>query len=287
MLRKILPFVLLIVLSVFHVNAQWSKGKGKGYYKLSAWSLVSDQHYSDTGEIDPNATRGYFNLNLYAEHGITDKLDIIAYFPFFSRTYQNEQISGTTGAVLQEGESLNGIGDADFSLRYGLFNTGKLALSASLKLGLPLGNNSGGSDGSFQTGDGEFNQMVHLDLGIPFTLYSIPGFTKTYFGYNNRTEDFSDELHLGAEAGLNVFKNKIWLIGRLNVVESLRNGSLSAQTNQGSIFANNIEYVSVGGEIAYYFTSKLGVSVAYGGALRGRIIYANPTYTGGVFLDIK
>ena len=284
--KTIIP-LMLISLTFSTLNAQWVKGKGKGYYKLSAWSLVSDQHYTDTGEIDPNATRGYFNLNFYGEYGINDNLDVIAYVPFFSRTYQNEQISGTTGAVLQEGESLNGIGDTDISVRYRLFNTGKLALSTSLKFGIPIGNSSGGSDGSFQTGDGEFNQLVQLDLGAPFKVGSLLGFTKAYFGFNNRTMDFSDELHFGAEAGLNFFKNRIWLIGRLNVVESLQNGSLSAQTNQGSIFANNIEFTGIGVEVAYYLTQKIGISFTYGGALAGKIIYANPTYSGGIFLDIK
>uniref|UniRef100_UPI0035930EB6 hypothetical protein n=1 Tax=Pricia sp. TaxID=2268138 RepID=UPI0035930EB6 len=207
--------------------------------------------------------------------------------PFFTRTYQNEQISGTRGTVIQEGESLNSIGDSDISVRYGLLNTGGLALSASLKFGLPVGNSSGGSDGSFQTGDGEFNQLLQVDLGIPFAFDVVPGFVKTYIGFNNRTMDFSDELHFGAEAGLNFLGNKVWLIGRINMVESLQNGSLSAQTNQGSIFANNIEYTSVGGEIAYYLTERLGISFTYGGALSGRIIYANPTYSGGIFLDIK
>ncbi len=287
MQKSALTLLILISLTLTTLNAQWVKTKGKGYYKLSAWSLVSDQHYTDTGNIDPNVTRGYFNLNFYGEYGITDKWDIIAYIPFYSRTYQNKQISGTTGAVLQEGESLNGIGDTDISFRYGLLKTSKLALSASLKLGLPIGNNSGGSDGSFQTGDGEFNQLLQVDLGIPFKFNMVPGFAKTYLGFNNRTMDFSDELHFGAEAGLNFYKNKIWLIGRILVVESLQNGSLSNQTNQGSIFANNVEYVSVGAELAYYLTRKLGISFAYGGALSGRIIYANPTYSGGIFLDIK
>lgn len=285
--KEIILFFILTTQFLTTINAQWVKDKGKGYYKLSAWSLVSDQHYTDTGNIDPNATRGYFNLNFYGEYGITDNLDIIVYVPFFSRTYQNEQLSGTTGNVLQVGESLNSIGDTDISVRYGLLNTGKFALSTSLKLGLPIGNDSGGSDGSFQTGDGEFNQLLQLDFGLPFKFISIPGFAKTYLGYNNRTMNFSDELHFGAEAGLNFYRNKIWLIGRLNIVESLQNGSLSAQTNQGSIFANNVEYTGIGVEAAYYLTQTLGVSVAYGGALSGRIIYANPTYSAGIFLDIK
>ena len=63
--------VLVLTFSLFsllNTNAQWTKGEGNGYYKLSAWYLEADQHYTDTGNIDPNATRGQFNLNLYGEY---------------------------------------------------------------------------------------------------------------------------------------------------------------------------------------------------------------------------
>ena len=206
---KFTVVLLLMLIAFAELSAQWTKEKGKGYYKVSAWSLVSDQHYTDTGDIDPNATRGYFNLNFYGEYGITDKWDVIAYLPFFARTYQNEQISGTRGTVIQEGEGLNSIGDIDLSVRYGIMKTEGLALSTSLKFGIPSGNSSGGSDGSYQTGDGEFNQLLQVDLGIPFNLNTIPGFVKTYLGLNNRTEDFSDEVHFGGEAGLNIHQEKI------------------------------------------------------------------------------
>lgn len=83
MSKRTLTLIIFMSLIPVILNAQWVKDKGKGYYKLSAWSLVSDQHYTDTGNIDPNVTRGYFNLNFYGEYGITDKWDIIAYIPFF------------------------------------------------------------------------------------------------------------------------------------------------------------------------------------------------------------
>ncbi|WP_148781546.1 hypothetical protein [Aquimarina intermedia] len=70
-------------------------------------------------------------------------------------------------------------------------------------------------------------------------------------------------------------------------MQSLQNGSKSAQNSQGSIFANNVEYTSVGGEIAYYITKKLGISLSYASAISDRIIYASPSLSGGIFIDIK
>ena len=268
-------------------SAQWSKEKGKGYYKLSTWYLEANKHYTDTGLIDPNVTRGQFNVNFYGEYGISDRLNAIAYVPFFSRTYQNEVLSTTTGDLITPGESLNAFGDIDLGIRYGIFQNKKFVLSTSLILGLPTGNDAGGSDGSYQTGDGEFNQLLKVSAGIPFAIANIQLYAKASIGYNNRTQNFSDEIKSSAEMGINIAKI-VWLTANLNIVSSLHNGSLNAQNNQGgSIFANNVEYTSSGFGVAVYITKKLGVSFNYASAFNGRIIYASPSYSGGIFLDIK
>lgn len=284
---KSISILLLFMVSTQSGLAQWNKQKNKGYFKLSAWSLVSDQHFTDTGAIDPNATRGTFNLSIYGEYGISNTFNIITYIPFFTRVYQNNQISGVTGQVLQEGEAINSLGDIDLGLRYRILQHQKIALSATVKLGFPTGENAGGSDRSFQTGDGEFNQLAQIDLGIPFKLKKISAYAKSYLGYNHRTQGFSDEFHFGGEIGISPLHNKLWLIARINNVQSTNNGTLSAQNSQGSIFANNIEYSSIGGEVSYYLTKKIGITFAAASAISGRVIYANPSFSGGIFLDLK
>ncbi|GAA4940256.1 hypothetical protein GCM10023314_11330 [Algibacter agarivorans] len=285
--KKILFVIILAFLFSNSVFSQWTKEKGKGYYKLSAWYLEADQHYTDTGETDPNITRSQFNISFYGEYGISNKFDVITYIPFFSRAVENDEVSGTTGQIISKGEAFNSFGDVEIGLRYGILKTSNYALSATLKLGIPTGDNSGGSDGSFQTGDGEFNQLLQTNLGTSFNLGTIPSYAKTYLGFNNRTNGFSDELRAGLEIGSNILKDKLWIIGRVDILESLRNGELSAQNSQGSIFANNIEYVSLGAEIAYYITKKVGVSFNYTGAVSGKLVYAAPSISGGIFLDIK
>jgi hypothetical protein len=267
--------------------AQWSKGKGKGFYKLSAWYLNTDQSFSTTGELLPNTTSSQFNINFYGEYGISDKWDVIAYVPFFTKATQ-ENIIGTNGSIIQPEESLNSIGDIDLGLNYNFFKNDHWSASAKLIFGLPTGEDAGGSNGSFQTGDGEFNQYLSGLLGYSTSFNETPFFAKTYLGFNNRTQDFSDEFRFGLESGINIFNKKVWLIGRLDVVQSLQNGSVN-QLNlaPGSIFANNIEYTSVGIEVNYYLTDKIGISAGYTSAISGRIIAANPSLTGGIFLDIK
>ena len=285
--KKILFVITLTFLYSNIAFSQWTKGKDKGYYKLSAWYLEADQHYTDTGETDPNITRSQFNINFYGEYGLSDKFDAIAYIPFFSRAVENDEISGTTGQTLSEGEAFNSFGDIEIGVKYGILKTNTYALSATLKFGLPTGDNSGGSDGSFQTGDGEFNQLLQTNLGASFKIGTVSSYAKLYLGFNNRTKGFSDEIRTGIEWGANILKNKLWLIGRTDILESLRNGNLSAQNSQGSIFANNIEYISLGAEASYYITKKFGVSLNYTSAVSGKLIYASPSFSGGLFLDIK
>ncbi len=138
--RKFAPTVLFLFLTTT-LFAQWTKGKDKGYYKLSAWSVIADKHYTDTGEIDQNPTRGTFNFSFYGEHGLSKKLDLIAYIPFFTRTYQNNVVSKTRGNVITEGASLDAVGDIDIGLRYGLLKKEFIGPFYHFKIGIPCRKN--------------------------------------------------------------------------------------------------------------------------------------------------
>lgn len=281
---------LLVLLALITVatpsfsGGGWPQAKGNGYAKLSSWWLVADQHYTDVGIIDPNITMGVFNTNIYAEYGITDRLTGVIYFPFFSRNYMNNIISGTTNELLVPGESINGLGDTDITLKYGLSRPGSgIAISAGITLGLPLGTSKAGSQDNLALGDGEFNQLIQIDAGTGFQLGSIPMYTNVYAGFNNRTNGYSDEIRYGFELGGSFFDKKIAVTARLSGVESRKNGDTAATTNATSIFSNNSEFTSIGGEISYFVTENVGVGIGVAGAFRGEIIFAKPSYTFGIF----
>ncbi|WP_418262861.1 hypothetical protein [Flavobacterium faecale] len=276
-------FILFFIVQLSF--GQWNKGKGNAYYKLATSLLVADEHFTSAKEKDPNITRGNFIVSAYGEYGLATKWDVLAYIPLLTRVYQNKQISATTGYQIAKGESVNTIGDIDLGVRYGLIKNDQIALSTTLKLGLPTGKKQGGSDGSLQTGDGEFNQLVQLDLGIPFKINSLNLYSKIYSGFNNRTKGFSDEFHFGAEIGTTI-ANKLFVATKFNNVRSFNNGTLNNQTGQG-IFANNVEFTNLGGELGYYISNKFGVLLNYTAILTGKITYAAPTYTAGVFWDIQ
>ena len=282
--KSIITIFFTIIAGSIIAGGGWPQPKGKGYIKLSEWWIVTDEHYTDLGRIDPNVTTGIFNTSIYAEYGISDRLTTIVYFPFFSRSYQNNIFSGTTGDLITPGESVNGIGDTDISFKYGLTHPGsKLAVATTLTFGLPLGNDSGGSQGQLQLGDGEFNQLIAIDAGTGWEAGSTPFYANASLGFNNRNKGFSDEIRYSFELGAHLFNRKLWAIGRLTGTESLKNGDTAATTLSTSIFANNSEFLSIGGELAYNINDDLGVSVGFANAIRGEVIFASPSYTVGVF----
>ena len=286
-MKKTILLSLLLAFGVqFTSHAQWLEKKGNGYFKLGVWSLIADKHYTDTGEIDPNATRGNFNVSLYTKFGLSKNWNAIVYIPFYVKSYQNRQLSTVTNNELQKGEEFSSIGDMNIGVEYRLFKKSKHAFSTVLTLGIPSGNSQGGSDGSYQTGDGEFNQQIRFNAGTTFKIHKQAFYSKGSFGFNNRTEGFSDELRAGVELGSGFFNKKLFIILRSNIVKSLKNGSLNATTSNGSLFANNVEFTGIGGEISWKFTN-VGVSLGYQTAVSAKLIYAAPSYSAGIFYLLR
>ena len=279
--------ILLCILFLMGINvgeAQWTQKKGSGYYKLGTWFLEADKHYTDQGLTDPNATRGIFITSLYLRHGITDKITLISYIPY-ARVYQNKQVN-TSGIGGQPGEAFNSLGDIDLAVEYQLSKKSGWALSTSLSLGFPTGNASGGSDGSYQTGDGEFNQILKILIGTSYKIGKQRFYAKGSLAFNNRSNGYSDQYRFGIETGTQLFKNKLLLVTRLNTTQSLYNGSLSAANSNGSIFANNIEIVGYSGEINYFFNKKWSASIGYSSAFSGKVIYSAPALSSGIALKL-
>jgi hypothetical protein len=266
----------------------WPQQKGVGYFKLSEWWTVFDQHYTDRGLIDPNVTTGVFNTSIYAEYGLTNRFTLIANAPILSRNYMNNLRSGTTNEIIVAGDALNSFGDLDIGFKYGLTKSeARIPIAASVILGLPTGKSSGGRDGNLQTGDGEFNQMIQIDAGLGFKIGSVPAYSSGFIGFNNRTNGFSEEIRYGLELGLGLVKSKLWINIKLSAVESLKNGLTAETVTSTSIFANNTEFTSIGLEANYYLTNRFGFSAGYATAVKGEIIAAAPSYSIGIFYDMK
>lgn len=279
---------MIFMTQMVFAGGPWTKAAGTYYLKVSQWWTVFDQHYTDQGLLDPNVTTGVYNTSLFLEYGLTDRFTGIVNAPLFSRNVMNNIRSRTTGDLITTGEGINGLGDIDISFKYSLSKPGaKFPVALTATFGLPTGITGGGQQRNLQTGDGEFNQMLILDAGTGFNLGEADAYLSAYGGVNRRTNGFSEEFRYGVEFGLGLVDSKLWLTGRLTAVESFKNGDTAETTTSTSIFANNAEFVTVGAELSYYVTEKLGVSVSAANAVRGEIIAAAPAYSVGVFIDVR
>lgn len=257
----------------------WVSDKGKGFFKLSQSFIRTDQFYSPAGTKIPIVTNGLYMTSLYAEYGISNRITLVANIPFFTRSTLNEVqfVSGSEGLP---GDELNAFGDMDLGFKLGIIRNKPFVLSASLILGIPSGNNSGGETQLLQSGDGEFNQLISLNAG-----YSI---SKVYFGasvgFNNRTRDFSEEFRYGLELGYTPIPSFTALV-KMDGVESFQNGEALGATN--GIFSNNTEFITLAPEINYTFYKEYGISANVAIPLRGERILAAPSYSIGLFWKLQ
>ncbi len=275
-------YLLLLIMTFFSpvwAGGGWPQPKGKGYFKLSQNYIRSPYFYGPNGSIVDITTNQLFTTSIFGEYGFTDRLTGIVYFPFFVRNTLNEVRFNQSGKV-SPGDSFQSIGDTDIGIKYGLIVNKPVVLSASLVLGLPLGSPSGGASQILQTGDGEFNQMIRIDVSGSF--HPKPLYASAFIAFNNRTEGFSDEVRWGAEVGLTL--KKFIPILKLNVLESLYNGD--AATVQNGVFSNNTEYVSPTVELNYQLSETIGLSGSGGFALSGKNILASPNWSIGLYLKL-
>jgi len=277
MSRAGLIFGLFLLTNGSIAGGGWPQGKGNMYFKLNQYVIVADRYFTPSGDVIDITTTGYYATSLYGEVGITDRLTATLYFPFFVRSTLN-RIESPDGELIMEGDQLNSIGDTDIAMKYTFLQKKGYALSGSVLFGLPLGEPNGGRTMLLQSGDGEFNQLFQVDASK--SLGSGKTYVSVYTGFNNRTNNFSDEIRYGAEFGYS-FKGS-WAIVRVQGIKSLMNGNADLISTNG-IFSNNIEYVSITPEINYALNEQWGLSASIGLSPYAKRILAAPSYSLGVY----
>lgn len=283
MKRSILLILMLLSSGIISAGGGWPQEKDKGYFKLGQNAIIADKFYDLRGEIIDIRTISLYTTSFYGEYGITNRLTAIAYIPFFVRSTLNKVERRQSGRI-EPGDEINTFGDTDIGIKYGWTPGKKIAFATTLTLGLPLGKTAEGTTSSgdpriLQTGDGEFNQMIFAD--ISYSFYPKPLYASAGLGYNNRTEGFSDEIRYSAELGYQFFE-KLNIAMKVNATHSTNNGDDGGGAGSG-VFGNNVEYVSYGPEISYFFKENFGatVSIAYAG--HGQNLLAAPNYGVGLF----
>lgn len=271
--------IYLLVLTPSVLNAQaWAKSKGHGFYKLDFSSIKATDVFDTKGDVVPFRTLGNYTTSFYGEYGLTQKITVFGYVPFYVRNVVNETKGRQTGNIIEPGIVNNNFGDMDLGFRYQL-PIKNVAVAANLLLGIPTGD-AKQVDGLF-TGDGEFNQLLKIAAGTGGKRW----WTQGALGFNNRTKGFSDEFRYDFEFGYKFFNDRLLAIFKINGIESFNNGS--AQSAITGLFSNNVEYMGIGPEVLYYANAKktIGISARIAGATKGQNVLAAPSMSVGVFAE--
>jgi len=271
--------VLLLACTQHEARAgAWTQTRGHGFYKLEGRYIHARRYFEPNGKIIDIPTLSDFAMSFYGEYGLRERFTVIAYVPFYKYLALNRQIGRDRGFVYFPGDSASGFADSDVGFRFGFKHNGATVWSARLMFGLPLGENEQKS--GLLTGDGEFNQLLALELGHSF--YPLPMYFSGEVGFNNRTKGFSDEFRYAAEVGY-TFWNQITLMMKMVGVASLKNGKDNIRGGMGGLYANNVSYLALGPSLFYQFNQRFGLTAGVDGATYGQNVLAAPSYSLGVY----
>ena len=249
----------------------WTQPKGKGYFKLSQQIVRAESLFLATGSKTEIPTVSGNTTSLYGEFGLLDRVTLVGYMPFYSSFSVDAEGLGST----------SGIGDWDVGVRFGIVTEGSTVVSLQALAGLPLGDS--GNDIVLWTGDGEFNQLLSLQVG--HSLYPVPGYLKAEIGYNNRQgdddpiDDYSDELRYSLEAGYTVS-------ARLGITVWLRGVEVLGKADDEFRSRYEIEYLSFGPQLDFYVSPNAGVTASMSTFTRAHSMLDAPTWEFGVFVKL-
>lgn len=269
-MKRGLVTILFIAVQSCSYAGGWIQKYRSGYFQLSERATFAGKWFNELHTKTSIRTISNYTSSFYGEYGISKKITGVAYVPFFVRNTLNATVGQLSGKVIEEGSAYNGIGDVNIGAKYGIITEGNTVMNIGLTLGLPVGNNT--HESLLFTGDGEFNQILKVEAARSFgPVYSVIG-----VGFNNRTKGFSDDFRYDFEIGYSF--NKFTLISKIAGVESFFNGNPRAGGDNTGLFANNLEYLNVGGEFVYKMNEQWGIATGGSVPVTGHKVLAGPTF---------
>ncbi|MFC6224601.1 hypothetical protein ACFP2F_15230 [Hymenobacter artigasi] len=205
---------LLLAAAPAWAGGGWTRQKGHGYAKVGLTLANTSKYHPLAGGIINTAQFQQQVYSLYAEYGLTNRLEATLNFPFFRR------------ATFPSTSPGQGVGDPEFGLRYGVL-TGKWPLAVQVAAQAPLGNpnavgivnNDPANFVYLPTGNGQWN--IWTRAALSHTLGTLPAFITLEAGYNFRTAGFTNQYSYGAQLGYKFF-DKLWLTAAVRTLDNVR-----------------------------------------------------------------
>lgn len=241
----------------FSMTAQspWTKGKNKAFIQTGFSGIFYNQVRYEGEQFDTGFNYADITLQAYSEFGITDDLEATLILPY-KMLSRESKLDGSSS-------SLSGIGNLTVGLKYKFYDK-----QWKISAGLLFAANTIQSDADlgFRTG-------FDASTAIPYiTAGSSKG--KWYYfgnlGYGYMTNNYSDFLKAGLEAGYNFWTNA-HVITVLDVRKTITNESFFENDNISYISSSNYldrqEYYAFGIKLNYEFVKDTyGLNISGFGA---------------------
>lgn len=278
--RLLLPLLLLLITADVHAGGPWLLKKGTGFAQAQA--VIPGYRY--TRMLNGFSLRDYTGVNratlnadfgLYAEYGLTDKIDVIAHLPF-KYIDTGEQTDSLYFEDLLDPGTLTGLSNTMLAFKFGLVDS-KVKVAASLvtQWNTARFDQAKGLATGFDANS--FGAVVHVGRGTEKHY----GFLEV--GFHAYTNNFSDVVTVRAEHG--------WAVGQranvgalLDVRQSLENGTYrNANIEQTGLYPNDQSWVVISAKASYEWDSGTGVNAA---VPLVPIQFKNVGYNGAVALGV-
>ncbi|WP_405569614.1 hypothetical protein [Winogradskyella sp. Asnod2-B02-A] len=277
MKNGIIILAFFISLSSFS-QSPWVKDKGEFYTQLmyttipNYTDMFGDPDYSVFGEISDNT------VQIYGEYGLSDKTTLILNVPLkiiLIDGYQSPLVD--CNGDCSEDFNKTAFGNIEIGVKHNFY---KKEWILSGQFSLEANTSSYDEFSGIRTGYDAYTLTPLFLAGRSFGKTYL----QSFIGANIRTNDYSSNFRVGGEVGHKITK-RIWLIGFVDVVKSLKNGDLvlPRQNTFTGLYVNDQEYGGFGLKAIGEITANFGVNVGFGGAFFGNNVAKQAALNFGVY----
>lgn len=243
-----------------HAGGPWTLPKKSGF--VQAQAILPAYQYSKllngvgiSDYIGVNRRTFNSDFGIYAEFGITDKLDIMTNLPF-KYISTGELTDSLYNPELLESGSLFGLSNYALAFKYGLIDKNfKLAVSAHARFNTVARDLDRGLITGFDAN--AFGLVAHLGGSFGKKSY---GFLEA--GFMKYTNNFSDAVEIRAEYGTKLGEH-FNLSFTLDARHALKNGAYyNANLAQTGFYPNDQSWAAISGKINYELDNGVGFNFA-------------------------
>lgn len=236
----------------------WTQNQGDTLLILKYIHSEGSSQFEDNHQRSDFANDGRSRLeqlNLYVEHGITDRTTLIGNFYFSQAGYRDSNDNQTT----------TGFADQEIGLRYALNSAGVWHHAVQGLVSFPGYSRGNPQDATPDLGLGDYGVEFRYSAGREFLVGSKHGYVDGGAAIRLRGAQASDEARFDITSGIS-FAERWSLIGELNVIQGLGNGD-SSGTSVGPLWTG-----------ANYDLTKVQLSTLYGsrGGMQWQLGYQQP-----------